>query len=78
MFKITTPTGKYKVKLRASYAKVRSQKRLTALIQQGIDHYREIGQTRYADRLQELLDGKEFHRIAEHWGLFTYSKKIEE
>lgn len=77
-FKITTPTGKYKIGMRAGLAGITSEKKLRASIQKGIDRYAEMpGWERYAERTQQLLDANEFHRISEAWGLFSTSIRIE-
>ena len=77
-FKITTPTGKYKVSMRAGLAHIKSEKKLKESIQSSIEAYRKKpGWERYADRIQELLDGKDYLRIAADWGLFTGKERLE-
>ena len=78
MFIIHTKTGIYKVRMRAAYSYIRSEKAYRELIQRIIDQYKyKPAWERYALALQEKLNKNDLHEINSLLGHWNYSKKIE-
>jgi len=78
MFRIKSKSGTYKVWMRGAYRKsITSQKKFEAAIQRTIDSYRQKSKAWQlaAYKFQELLNEKDFIRIANEWGMFNRTQK---
>lgn len=79
MFKIHTRTGTYKVRMRASYSHIRSEKAYRKMVQNLIDARMEMsGWKGYAEALQNKLGANNLHDIASLLGHWNYSERISD